>query len=159
MPIKPLLLIISLVFSAPAFADSEPVIFKHSQELTFDIAYDALYKELEKNRFYVAFEPNMGKFMQKFAEKWADNYNKNQLESVRSLVFCNIWWTNELANADPQSLALCPLSITLVHKQGISTAYFRRPSVGMENSPAYAGLQKIENEIMQIIKTALVAPK
>ena len=40
------------------------------------------------------------------------------LSSVRSMVFRHIWWTNRIANADPDLLALCPLHLSIYGKDG-----------------------------------------
>ena len=52
--------------------------------------YDALYKSLEEARFYVVFEPNIGKNLAHFSEKWGDDYNQNKLSEIRSMVFVTV---------------------------------------------------------------------
>ena len=60
--------------------------------------------------------------------------------------------TNEIANADPALLALCPLHITLTHKTGVSTVYFVRPSVVAAGSPGEAQAKKLEADIVKLIE-------
>ena len=98
-----------------ATADSRVLVWKLDHDL--ETAYTIIYKTLEKNRFYVVFEPNIQRNLSGFAERWGDNYNRNNLQGIRALVFCNVWYTNEISNADPDMLAMCPLHITLIQQQ------------------------------------------
>ncbi|OYW37430.1 MAG: hypothetical protein B7Z35_10000 [Hydrogenophilales bacterium 12-61-10] len=86
------------------------------------------------------------------ADALGADYNRNQLTTMRSLVFCKPRATNEIANADPALLALCPLHITLTHKAGMSTVYFVRPSVVAAGSPGAAQAGKLEADIVKVIE-------
>jgi uncharacterized protein (DUF302 family) len=94
----------------------------------------------------------MGKSLAGMADKLGADYNRNQLTTMRSLVFCNPRATNGIANADPALLALCPLHLALTHKEGMSTAYFVRPSVIAAGSPGEAQIQKLEADIVKVIE-------
>lgn len=117
--------------------------------------YQAVYQALEEARFWVVFEPNIGESIAGFAEKWGDDYNRNKLEGIRSMVVCNGWYTNQVSNVDPDLLALCPLRINVTHKQGVSRVLFARPSLLAEGSPGLALIQEIESNIVAAIDAAI----
>jgi len=143
-----------LALALPVCAAS-PAIFERSARLPADAAYTELYDALEQNGFYVVFEPDMGKTLAGMADKLGADYNRNQLTTMRSLVFCNPRATNAVANADPALLALCPLHLTLTHKDGISTVYFVRPSAVAAGSPGEAQAKKLEADIVKVIEGVL----
>ncbi len=97
-------------------------------EQTLDRTYATVYAALEAHRFFVVFEVDIAGNLKGFAERWGDDYNRNQLEGVRSLVFCNGWYANQVSNQDPRLLALCPLRISLIHKDGVTRVLFVRPT-------------------------------
>ncbi len=129
-------------------------IYKQTINLPMQKVYPALYKALEDARFFVVFEPYISKNIQRFADKWGDDYNRNKLDGIRSMVFCNGWFANKVSNADPDMLALCPLRLGLYEKSGITTVVFARPSVIAEQSKAKPILLQIEAEVIEAIKTA-----
>ncbi|MDX1335730.1 MAG: DUF302 domain-containing protein [Gammaproteobacteria bacterium] len=145
---------LAFMFLAPqAYAESG--VYKVSASLPLEDAYQKVYESLEKNRFWVVFEANIGKNISGFADKWGEDYNRQKLEGIRSMVFCNGWYANQVSNADPDMLALCPLSLTMIHKDGQSTVLFVRPTAVAGNSPALTVLQELENEVIASIETAL----
>ncbi len=117
--------------------------------------YDALYKSLEEAHFYVVFEPDIGKNLARFSEKWGENYNRNKLSEIRSMVFCNGWYANKVSNLDPDMLGFCPLHLTLIERDGKTTVLFNRPAVMAKNSPAKALFEEIEGEVITAIKQGL----
>lgn len=152
--VRAFLLSLLALFVLPAGAAS-PAILEYSAKLPADTAYQKLYSALEDQGYYVIFEPNMGRTLAGMAERLGADYNRNQLSTMRSLVFCNPVLTNRIANADPALLALCPLHITLTHKDGVSTVYFARPGVLAAGSQGAAQAQALEDEISQILQGAL----
>jgi len=114
-----------------------------------------VYRSLEDARFYVVFEPNIGKNLSKFAERWGDQYNRSKLSAIRSMVFCNGWYANQVSNKDPSMLALCPLHMTLIEKDGSTTALFARPTVIAADSPARDILADLESEVITAIKKGM----
>lgn len=140
-----------LTFALPASADS-PAIFARAARLPADATYARLHTALEDNGFYVVFEPDMGKTLSGMADKLGADYNRNQLSTMKSLVFCNPRLTNRIANADPALLALCPLHLTLTHKAGVSTVYFARPSVVAAGSPGAAQAAQLEADVVKVIE-------
>ena len=103
----------------------------------------------------MVFEPNIGKNLSGFAERWGDQYNRSKLSAIRSMVFCNGWYANQVSNKDPSMLALCPLHMTLIEKDGNTTALFVRPTVIAADSPAKGILSELESEVISAIKAGM----
>ena len=117
--------------------------------------YDKLYKSLEDARFFVVFEPNIGANLARFSEKWGDEYNRNNISEIRSMIFCNGWYANKVSNLDPDMLGFCPLHVTLIERDGKTTVLFNRPGAIVKNSPAKDLLVKIESEVIAAIELGL----
>jgi hypothetical protein len=144
-----------LIIFFTASATANDTVWVHSVDKPVDSIYQPIYKGLEKARFYVVFEPNIGKSTAKFRERWGSEYNRSKLTQIRSMVFCNGWYANQVANAEPEMLALCPLHITLTEKDGRSKILFVRPSAVARGSKAEAIAIEIENKVIEAIKGAL----
>lgn len=137
----------------------------HAQETVFeaktrqpiDAVYQKVYDSLEKHRFFVVFEADIGANIARFEERWGDNYNRSGLEGLRSLVVCNGWYANQVSNFDPKMLALCPLRVNLIHKDGVTSVLFARPTVIGAGSPAEPVLREVEDSIVAAIGEALSA--
>jgi uncharacterized protein (DUF302 family) len=134
-------------------ADSTVLVWNIDKDL--ETSYTTIYKSLEKNRFFVVFEPNIQRNLSGFAERWGDNYNRNKLEGIRAMVFCNVWYTNEISNADPDMLAMCPLHITLIQQEGSTRVLFVRPSVVAADSNALAIAKELEQDISKAMDEAV----
>jgi uncharacterized protein (DUF302 family) len=119
--------------------------------------YADVYKGLENAGFYVVFEADIGANISRFAEKWGEDFNRNQLDGIKSMVFCNGRYANAVSNADPDMLALCPLRMSLIEKAGKTSALFVRPSVIAAASPAKPLIETIESEVITAIKQAMDA--
>jgi uncharacterized protein (DUF302 family) len=145
-------LLLCLSLSA-AHADSS--IFTYRSDKPITEVYDKVYESLEDARFYVVFEPNIGKNLSTFADRWGDEYNRSKLSAIRSMVFCNGWYANQVSNKDPRMLALCPLHMTLIEKDGSTTALFARPTVIAADSPARDTLAELESEVIAAIKKGM----
>ena len=149
-----MLLLVSGLVILPVQAAS-PHVFEHSVARPMDEVYNSVYKGLESEGFWVVFEVDISRNISRFAEKWGENYNRNKLDSIRGMVFCNGWYANAVSNADPSLLALCPLRITLIEKQGKTTALFARPTAIAGDSPAQDILQRIEDEVIMVVKKSM----
>lgn len=136
-----------------ALADSNVLIWRIDQDL--DTTYKKIYNALEENKFFVVFEPNIQRNLSGFAERWGDNYNRNKLQGIRAMVFCNVWYTNEISNADPDMLALCPLHITLIQQEGSTRILFVRPSAVAADSKALAIATELEQDIAKVMAEAV----
>jgi len=138
---------------------ASPNVFEFKVKKTMEQVYTPLYKALEDEGFYVVFEVNIGRNISGFAEKWGENYNRNKLDGIRSMVFCNGWYANAVSNADPSMLALCPLSLTLTEKEGSTTALFAKPTAIAADSPARKMLERVEQDVIKAIKQSMTLKK
>jgi uncharacterized protein (DUF302 family) len=128
-----------------------PVMYVKTVNKPIEEVYARLYKALEEQRFWVAFEVDMAARMARFRDKWGEDYNRNGLSGIRSMVFCNIWWTNRIANADPDMVAMCPLHISLYERAGSTSVVFPRPSALARGSKATEVAEELESELIGII--------
>ena len=165
-----ILLLLGLSHSGPSFAASGDnaknigyykkkndldMLYVRHRKRPLNVLYKSIFTALENNGYFVVFEPNIGKNMSLFAERWGKDYNKQKLESIRSMVFCNTWYANKVANADPRMLALCPLHITLIEKNNLTTILFVRPGKVAAGSPAQAIATELEQDVIRIVENAL----
>ena len=143
-----------LVIISTSWAAS-PMVYEKRVKADPEKTYKKVFNALENNGYYVVFEPNIGKNLAHFKKRWGKDYNKNKLESIRSMVFCNGWYANQVSNADPQMLALCPLHISLVHKEGVTRILFIRPSLVATGSKAEKIALELEQDVIRTIEGAL----
>lgn len=143
-----------LLVALQAQAGETPV-YQQSVQKPVNEVYDAVYSALESAHFFVVFEVNIGKNLAGFAERWGADYNKNRLTAIRSLVFCNGWYANQVSNLDPSMLGFCPLHLTIIEAAGKTTVLFNRPSTGVTASPAHPVLVEVENKVIAAIRAAL----
>lgn len=149
-------LVLSFSLAQAALA-AAPGIYEKSAPIAAEVAYQRLYDALEAGGYYVIFEPDMGRSLAGMRERLGDDYNRNGLDVMRSLVFCNPKKTNQMSNLDPALLALCPLHLTLTAKAGVSTVHFGRISTLAAGSPGAAAIDAVEADIVRIIEDALHA--
>lgn len=152
---RKLLLLLLLLSPLTLVQAANPNIYQSSVKRPLPVVYKALYKALESKRFYVLFEAHISKVMYRNRKRWGGDYNRNKLDNIRSLVVCNVWYANQVANADPEMLALCPLRVVLVEKNGVTRVLFVRPSRIAAGSKAQPVLRKIEGIIISAIRQAL----
>ena len=147
-------LLACLALSLPVVAGS-PGVYEKSAKIAAEPANGKLSAALEKHGYYVIFEPNIGRNLEAMADKLGEDYNRNKLTTLRSLVFCNPVYANKVSNLDPAMLALCPLHITLTHKSGVSTVSFIRIGAVAQGSPAAPLVRQIETEVISAIEEAM----
>lgn len=150
------ILIMSLLLVSTAAMAEESTVFVHTVNKPMKVVYDKVYKSLEDNGFFVVKEINLGENLAGFAKKWGDDYNRNKLTSIKSMIFCNGWYANQVSNKDPNMLGLCPLHLTLTEKDGKTTALFNRPTVTARNSKALAVLKEVEGEVIEAIRKGML---
>ena len=124
-----------------------------------EIVYNSIYRSLEEKRFFVIFEPNIGRNLAGFSERWGEDYNRNKLTGIRSMVFCNPWYVNQVSNLDPEMLALCPLHLSLYEKDGRTHVTFIRLSHVGEGSAAKPILAEVEAAVSAAVEAGLKAAR
>ena len=132
-----------------------PLIYDRTVQGGMDEVYKKVFTALENNSYYVLFEPNIGKNLSHFAKRWGDDYNKNKLTSIRSMVFCSGWYANKISNLDPGMLALCPLHITLYSKNKKTHILFVRPGKVAGPSKAQKVAKELEDDVIRTIEVAI----
>ena len=149
-----LILLLALV-NFNALAES-PAVYEKSFDQNLDTAYKRVYKALEGNGFKVVYEIDMQENLTKFAAKNAiKDFNLNQLEGIKSMVFCNAPLAVKISNADPAMLALCPLHLTFTQKAGRVSVLFVRPGVIAQGSKAEAPAKELEEKVIKTIESGL----
>lgn len=149
-------LVLSWCWAPLVYAD-EPRVYVAEAKAVLETTYQAVHEALEEARFWVVFEADMGAQLARFAEKWGEDYNRSALDGIRTMVICNAWWANRVANADPEMLAFCPLRIALTRKAGVTRVMFARPTLMAAQSPALPVMQEIENELRAAVDAGVAA--
>lgn len=119
------------------------------------IAYPVIYDALSNNGFYVAYSINVGENVKRFETRWGGE-NKYEVTAVRSLIVCDLKFSYELRNVDPEMLVLCPMHLTLYEIQGKTHIVLLLPSVMAGNSPAKKLALKVEKKLVDIIETEVL---
>lgn len=134
---------------------ANPFVYDRTVKGGMDEVYKKVFTALENNSYYVLFEPNIGKNLSHFSKRWGEDYNKNKLSSIRSMVFCSAWYANKMSNTDPSMLALCPLRITLFTKNKNTHILFVRPGKIAQSSKAHKVAKELEDDIIRTIEVAI----
>ena len=143
------------LFSLNALAES-PAVYEKTFDQNMDTAYKRVYKALESNGFKVVYEIDMLENLTNFSKKNAvKDFNVNQLEGIKSMVFCNGPLAVKISNADPAMLALCPLHLTLTQKEGKVSVLFVRPGVMAQGSKAEAPAKELEEKVIKAIESGM----
>ena len=144
----------AVFFLLAAIAQANEAVFELTVDKPVDAVYKGVYEALEEARFFVVFEPDIGSNLSRFADKW-DDYNQNNLTALRSMVFCNGWYANKVSNLDTSMLGMCPLHLSVYEKDGKTTVVFNRPTVIARQSPALPVFQRIEQEVIEAIRSGV----
>jgi hypothetical protein len=123
----------------------------------FNRTYREIYRALEDHKFFVIFEANIEHNLRDQASRWGGDFNRNGLDEIRSMMFCNTWFTNQVSNQDPAMLSVCPLHITMYQKGPTTTVLFTRPTYVGNGSPAMPLLKQIEAEVSTAIESGIDA--
>jgi uncharacterized protein (DUF302 family) len=156
MMYKKLLAFLVLFHTGFAWAEL-PGVMHWDVEQDFNRVYREVYRALEDHQFFVIFEANIGHNLRGYADHWGDNYNRSRLDEIRSMVFCNMAYTNQLSNQDPGMLSLCPLQITLYQKGHTTSILFTRPTYVGQGSAAMPLLKEIETEVNKAVESGIRA--
>lgn len=134
---------------------ANPLVYDRTVQGGMDEVYKSIFTALENNSYFVIFEPNIGKNLAFSAKRWGNDYNKNKLESIRSMVFCSAWYANKISNIDPSLLALCPLRVTLYSKNKETHILFVRPGQVAATSKAHKIAKELEDDVIRTIEVAI----
>jgi uncharacterized protein (DUF302 family) len=151
------LLALLLLFHAGVVWAELPGVLRWDVEQDYNRVYREVYRSLEDRQFFVIFEANIGRNLRGFAARWGDNYNRNGLDEIRSMVFCNIAYTNQLSNQDPGMLSLCPLHLTIIQQGRTTSVLFTRPTQVGQGSAAMPLLKTIESEVSKAVESGISA--
>lgn len=134
-----------------------PFIYDRTVKGDMNDVYKKIFTALENNGYFVTFELNLGKNLSHFAKRWGKEYNKNKLKSIRSMIFCNGSYANQLSNVDPSLLALCPLHISLYTKDHETHILFVRPGKVAGRSKAQKIAKELEDDVIRTIEVAITS--
>jgi uncharacterized protein (DUF302 family) len=134
-----------------------PLVYDRTVSAEMDVVYKNIFTALENNGYFVLFESNIGKNLSHFAKRWGKDYNKNKLTSIRSMVFCNNSYANQISNIDPSMLAICPLSITFYSKNKKTHILFVRPGKVAAPSKAHKIAKELEDDVIKTIEIAIAS--
>ena len=152
---KSILVFLLALVSVNALAES-PAVYEKSIDQNLESVYKQVLKALEDNDFKVVYEVDMQENLKKFAAKNAlKDFNLNQMEAIKSMVFCNGALAVKISNADPTMLAMCPLHLTLTQKAGRASVLFVRPSIIAQGSKAEAPAKELEEKVIKAIESGL----
>ncbi len=149
---KKILLTLAILFSTSLFASS--AIYKVLVKKDFRSALHSIKKTLEDQNLYIISKADISGTLARMKGKLGKDYNKRGYEVAKSIIFCNPFYANDVMNADPDMMALCPLKIMLMTKKGKTTALFVLPSKLAKGSPAKKILVEVENRVKKALKKA-----
>lgn len=148
------LLTVLLFINTTVWAGTSSV-FTLTVDKPISCVYANMKASIENSQFYLFYEMNIGKNLSHFAKNWGTDYNRNNLTAIRSIIFCNGSYANQVSNKDPKMLALCPLHMTLIEKNGKTSVFFTRPTVISKGSPAHYLFVKLEKDVIKLIRRGM----
>ena len=140
---------VSAVFAAPVG------VFKVDVDRPIETVYPAVYAALEDARFWVVFEADILANIARFEKKWGEDFNRADLDALRSMVICNGWFSNAATSADPDLAALCPLRVSFYERRGQTTVVFARPTFTAQGSPGLDVVKEVEAIVIKAIEVAV----
>ena len=150
--LKKCILGLVLIFCTTLFADNG--IYKVSVKEDFPSALHTLKKTLEKQSLFIISKADISGTLARMKGKLGKEYNKRGFSKAQSIIFCNPFYANDVLNLDPTMMALCPLKIMLLEKNGKTTALFVLPSTFAQKSPAKKVLKEVENKVLKALQKA-----
>lgn len=153
------MLLLGLVLGLlPGLSRAElPGVLHWTLKQDMESTYRSIYSSLENNNMYVIFEADIGRNLAGFAPQWGPNYNRNQLQGPRSMVFCDAWYVNEISNIDPQLLSFCPMHLTLYRQDNTTHIVFTRPTHVGKLSAAAGLLEGLEAKVSGAVEAGIAA--
>ena len=140
------------------FARAElPGVLRWDVQQDFTRTYREVYRSLENYRFFIVYEANIGHDLQGYAARRGEGYDRNELHEIRSMVFINVSYINQLGDQDPDLLSLCPLHIMMFQKGPTTSILFTRPTYAGQGSVAMPLLKGIEDEVSKAVESGITA--
>jgi hypothetical protein len=139
----------------PTSGQTHENVFKMSTEQPLQPLLKRLRHEIGEAGFAVMDEIPILANISGMADRWGDDFNRNGFDAIVALVICNGWYVNQVSNRDPDLLGLCPLHLTVLHKDGTSSVLFNRPSSIAPASPAQPLLRELERDVSAAVSRAL----
>ena len=149
---KKILLTLTFFFTTSLYASNS--IYKVSVKKDFSSALHSIKKTLEDQNLYIISKADISGTLERMKGKLGKAYNKRGYQKVQSIIFCNPFYANDVMNLDPDMMALCPLKIMLMTKNGKTTALFVLPSKLSGKSSARKILLEVENKVKNALKKA-----
>ena len=117
--------------------------------------YPKLIKAFKKNHLIIVSEIDiLNKFRKAgLPKKFGSEFNTKNLTAIKAVIACNGFYGNYIANADPEMLALCPVRVTLIEKNGKTTLLFVKPTSVSKNSKAYNIIRKLESKVIYTLNS------
>jgi len=150
--LKKTLVLLALLFTTSLY--SANAIYKVQANANYDKSATKLTQTLEDQNLYIISKAHISSTLKRMQGKLGKEYNKRKYDTVTSLIFCNPFYANDVLNLDPNMMALCPLKIMLMEKDGKTTALFVLPSALSKGSPAHKVLKEIEAKVKKALKSA-----
>ena len=90
----------------------------YTKEISLPIEkyYPKLKKAITSNHMNILYEIDLLKKFKKsgYLEKFGEDFNKNHLKAVKTVLLCNGYVGNQISNIDPDMMALCPIRLTVI---------------------------------------------
>ncbi len=146
-------LLVGLLLCSWGVAPAAERVYAVDVEAPMEQVYADSMLALEDMGFAVVAELNIGAGLAKKAWRWGANYNRNRYTEVRSMVLCHPEHANEVLNQDPVMMAMCPVTLTVLYKEGVTSLLFDRPSYGIAaDNPAYPVLARLEEDFIAALE-------
>ena len=148
------ILLLLLTVSLTLYADA---VYTKTYDAPIEKVYPKLITSFDNAYLIVIAEIDiLGKFKEAgLPESFGKNFNTNNLTAIKTIIACNGWFGNAVANSDPEMMVFCPIRITLIEKEGKTSIMYVRPTVASKDSKAYPILQDLEQKVVMAIESAL----
>lgn len=138
----------------PPTTDTESPIYERTIVAPLDATAAEIRSALDDAGFEIVSQADVGLALAKHADTLGPEYNRSGLDGIRSLSVCHPHYANRGSNADPATLALCPLQVTLFSKDDETTIVFVRPTSVVRTPSAIGAARELEQALLGAIQRA-----
>ena len=130
-------------------------VFKLTIDKNINKIYPQLINALENSHLIVVSEIDiLDKFKHAgLPKKFGKEFNTSELTAIKAIIACNGFYGNYISNADPEMMAICPIRITIIEKDGKTTLLFIKPSHLAKDSKALNIVLKLENKVISVLNS------